>query len=187
MRSADTDILVLPGYQGSPPEHWQRRWVDKMATAQLIDLPALDQPDLDRWIKSITAAVASASQPVVLVAHSLAVLAIAHAAPKLAGTAVKGAFLVAPAGETAVLSIDAIDTRFVPVPRDPFPFPSVLIASSNDPFCPILEAEEWAYAWGSSFANAGDCGHINVDSGYGPWPEGLMRFAGFLARLSNPV
>jgi uncharacterized protein len=183
MRSADTDILVLPGYLGSPPEHWQQRWVDKIGTATLVDLPDPASPQRDRWVEAIVAAANAATRPVVLVAHSLAVFAVAHAAPKLAKTNVKGAFLVAPAGETAILAIDAIDMHFVPPPRDPFPFPSVLIASSNDPYCPILEAEEWAYAWGSSFSNAGDCGHINVDSGYGPWPEGLMRFAGFLSRL----
>jgi uncharacterized protein len=183
MRAADADILVVPGYSGSPPEHWQSRWVEKIATASMVSVPDMTRPNRALWIKSIAWAVEKATQPVVLVAHSLGVLAAVHAAPQLAKEKVKGAFLVAPAGETAVLEIDAIDFSFVPVPRDPLPFPSVLIASTNDPYCPILEAEEWSYAWGSSFTNAGDCGHINVDSGYGPWPEGLMRFAGFMSRL----
>ena len=30
---------------------------------------------------------------------------------------------------------------------------------------------------------AGQAGHINTDSGYGPWPEGSMAFAQFLSRL----
>ena len=40
-----------------------------------------------------------------------------------------------------------------------------------------------AYAWGAAIADAGSSGHINVESGHGPWPEGLMRFAGFLKAL----
>jgi uncharacterized protein len=183
MRAADLEILIIPGYQGSPEEHWQRRWAEKIATARLIDMPDQAHPKLGPWCDAIVAAVEKARHPVILVPHSLGVHAVIHAAPRLVGGKVKGAFLVAPPSETAMLDVEAIDMRFSPAPRDPLPFPSVLIASGNDPYCPILDAEEWAYAWGSAFSNAGDCGHLNVESGHGPWPEGLMRFAGFLSKL----
>ena len=110
-------------------------------------------------------------------------IAVVHAAKRLAGTKVKGAFLVSPPGETYMVEHEDIDLRFADVPRDPLPFPSVLVASRNDPCCPHLEAEEWAYAWGAAFSDAGESGHITTDSGHGPWPEGLMRFAGFIAKL----
>ncbi|MFW8585524.1 alpha/beta hydrolase [Rhizobium beringeri] len=35
-----------------------------------------------------------------------------------------------------------------------------------------------------SSVDAGESGHINADSGHGPWPEGTMVFAQFLGRLS---
>ncbi|MFB2608362.1 alpha/beta hydrolase, partial [Rhizobium phaseoli] len=38
--------------------------------------------------------------------------------------------------------------------------------------------------WGSFLVDAGEAGHINADSGHGPWPEGTMVFAQFLSRLS---
>jgi predicted alpha/beta hydrolase family esterase len=76
-----------------------------------------------------------------------------------------------------------IDLKFANVPRARLPFPAVLAASRNDTYCTYLEAEEWAHAWGADFSDAGDSGHINTDSGHGPWPEGLMRFAGFLGKL----
>jgi uncharacterized protein len=126
--------------------------------------------------------VSISTRPVILMAHSLGVLAVVHAAPHLPKS-VKGAFLVAPLSETAVLDIADIDIKFAHVPRDPLPFPSVLIASNSDLLCPILEAEEWAYAWGSAFTDAGDAGHLDMDSGHGPWPEGLMRFASFLGKI----
>jgi predicted alpha/beta hydrolase family esterase len=79
--------------------------------------------------------------------------------------------------------IPAIDRAFAPIPREPFHFPSILIASRTDPHCDYAKAEDIAYAWGSAIVDAGDAGHLNTESGHGPWPEGLMRFAGFLKRL----
>jgi len=72
----------------------------------------------------------------------------------------------------------------VPIPRAPLPFPSVLIASSNDPYCQHERAGEFALSWGSAFIDAGEAGHINIESGHGPWPEGLMRLGWFLKNLA---
>ena len=58
---------------------------------------------------------------------------------------------------------------FGPYPRDPLPFPSIVIASRNDPFCDFDVAEDIAAAWGSLFIDAGQAGHLNSESGYGPW------------------
>ena len=41
-----------------------------------------------------------------------------------------------------------------------------------------------AKAWNVELVDAGASGHLNDESGHGPWPEGLMRFAGFLKSLS---
>jgi len=54
------------------------------------------------------------------------------------------------------------------------PFPSILVASSNDPWLTMECAREFATAWGSQLENAGPAGHINADSGFGPWPIGEM-------------
>ena len=70
-----------------------------------------------------------------------------------------------------------------PLPRDPLPFPALFIASRSDPYHDYEASEELAYAWGARIADAGHAGHINAESGHGPWPEGLMTFAGFLKRL----
>ncbi|MDQ2704188.1 MAG: alpha/beta hydrolase, partial [Pseudomonadota bacterium] len=72
---------------------------------------------------------------------------------------------------------------FGPYPRDPLPFPSVVIASRNDPYGAFEVAEDNAAAWGSLFIDAGESGHLNADSGHGPWPEGSMTFAKFLSQL----
>ncbi|MGG2475503.1 alpha/beta hydrolase, partial [Rhizobium sp. BR5] len=72
---------------------------------------------------------------------------------------------------------------FGPYPRDPLPFPTITIASRNDPFGTYEHADDIAAAWGSQLIDAGMSGHINAESGHGPWPEGGMVFAQFLSRL----
>jgi len=184
MRTSDCDILMVPGRTNSGPNHWQSRWQEKLPTARRVEQVNWEHVDLQDWSKELAAAVTAATRPVVLVAHSAGVNLVAHAAPHLPGGMVRGAFLVAPAGSRFVLEHEAYDMKLAHPPQNPLPFPATVIASHSDPYCPILEAEEWAYAWGAAFSDAGDAGHINTDSGHGPWPEGLMRFAGFLQKLN---
>ena len=183
MKTSDCDILIVPGHENSGADHWQSRWERQLSTARRIEQESWDEPDKDAWIGRIVQDVAQARLPVVLVGHSLGVVAIAHAAPLLAPGKVQGAFLVGLPDVERPDFMPAIDRAFAPIPRDPLPFPSVLVASRTDPHCSYGKAEDTAYAWGSAIVDAGDAGHINTDSGHGPWPEGLMRFAGFLKRL----
>ena len=118
----------------------------------------------------------------VVVAHSLGVPTFIQAIPQFRKP-VAGAFLVAPPD----VANPAIRPRhlmtFGPYPRDPLPFPSITIASKNDPYCAPEVAEDIAAAWGSLYVDAGEAGHINADSGFGPWPEGSMAFAKFISGL----
>ena len=118
----------------------------------------------------------------VLVAHSLGVASVVQALEAFEKP-VAGAFFVAPPD----VANPGIRPRhlmtFGPYPREPLPFPSVLVASHNDSFCDFDVAEDLAGAWGSLFVDAGEAGHLNAESGHGPWPEGLLVFARFLSRL----
>jgi predicted alpha/beta hydrolase family esterase len=69
---------------------------------------------------------------------------------------------------------------FAPVPYQALPYRSVLVASSNDPFCPVRLAGAYARAWGSEFVRMQNAGHINVDSGHGPWPLGVALLESLL-------
>jgi uncharacterized protein len=182
MRTSDVDILIVPGLAGSGPDHWQSRWEAKLSTARRVEQDDWDRPRRDAWIERLAEAVAGAARPVVLIAHSLGVLTVVHGAPRLPAT-IAGAFLVAPPDEAAIAALPEVDRAFVPIPHAPLPFPSILIASADDPYCALAVAEDLSFAWGAAFANAGAAGRINSESGHGPWPEGLMRFAGFLKQL----
>lgn len=183
MKTSDCDILIVPGYTNSGADHWQSRWERQLSTAWRVEQENWDAPNKDQWIARIAEDVKRATKPVVLVGHSLGVLAIVHAAPILSKDKVQGAFLVSMPDVERPEFIPAIDRAFAPIPRNPLPFPSVLVASRTDPHCDYEKAEDIAYAWGSAIVDAGDAGHLNTESGHGPWPEGLMRFAGFLKRL----
>ena len=183
MRIADTDILVVPGLGNSGPGHWQRRWGARFSTAQFVEQEEWDKPELGPWVYKIEREIMLATRPVVLIAHSLAVSAVVHAARRLTDTKVRGAFLVSAPDLELNPNVPVATRPFRGVPRDPLPFPSMLIASATDPFCSVERAAEFAACWGSDFHLAGDAGHINVASGHGPWPEGLMMFTRLMQRL----
>lgn len=182
MRSADCDILVVPGYTNSGSDHWQSRWQERLSTARRVTQASWDHPEPGPWRDAVIAAVQAARRPVVLVAHSLGVVACVQAAPYLPEGSVAGAFLVA-LPDIEQPDMPAVLRAFAPIPRAPLPFPSVLVISRTDPYAAYDRAAGFADAWGADLVDAGESGHLNVESGHGPWPEGLMRFAGFLRTL----
>ena len=183
MKTAETDILIHAGLSGGSDDHWYARWEAKLATARRIEQADWSEPDRKVWVSSLVEQVGQAEKPVVLIGHSFGVMTIVHAASKLSAMDVRGAFLAAPIDLEAHLDAYPQFRSFLPVPRDPLPFPSFLIASRTDPFIDFETADEFAAAWGSAIYDAGDCGHLNADSGHGPWPEGLLMFARLLKQL----
>ena len=184
MKLAECDILILPGLGGSKPGHWQLRWAERMGNAAIVEQADWFEPELDDWVDTLDQAARLTSRPVVLVAHSLSCIAVAQAGPRLPSN-VRGAVLVAPP-DIELSPVAPEETfGFRPISRDPLPFPSLLVASNNDPLCSIDRAVEFATCWGSDFYQAGDAGHINVDSGHGPWPEGLLMFTRLMQRLTT--
>jgi prephenate dehydrogenase len=171
-------VLVLPGWQNSGPRHWQTLWEQQNPIFLRVQQRDWEFPHREWWLERITAEVKQAPPPIVFAAHSLGCVALAHWSKAAPGEAakVKGALLVAP------VDVDSKDTPkqlkdFSPVPRDLLPFPSIVVASSNDPYVSLGRAREMARAWGSRFVDIGAAGHINGESGLGDWPEGkrLLR------------
>jgi len=182
MKVKDADILIVPGYTNSGPDHWQSRWEAKLSTARRVQQAEWAKPVRDDWTAQVARAVNEAEKPVVFVAHSLGVPTVVQAIP-LFRKPIAGAFFVAPPDVANPGIRPKHLMTFGPYPRDPLPFPSVVVCSTNDPFCSQEVAADIAAAWGSHLIHAGDAGHINTDAGYGPWPEGSMAFANFLTRL----
>lgn len=185
MKISDTDILLVPGYGDTAPGHWMHRWQAKMATAWVVEQKDKFHPIRKVWLDTLLARLDKTTKPVVLVGHSLGCILIAHAIHVLPKDKIRGAYLVAPSDWDRPGLVEGFDGGdFVPIPRQPFPFPAQLVASRNDPYCDYDVSLELARAWGATIRDAGEAGHISVESGHGPWPEGLMAFAHFMKQLS---
>ncbi|AQX18413.1 MULTISPECIES: alpha/beta hydrolase [unclassified Bartonella] len=182
MKANQLDILIIPGYKGSGPDHWQTRWEQKLSTARRVQQIQWSKPIREEWVNAVEIAIGQANKPIAIIAHSLgvptAIHAIAHNPEKI-----RGAFFVAPPDVENEKIRPKYLMTFGPYHRKNLPFPSVVIASHNDEFCQFSVAKKLAHDWGALFVDAGQSGHINADSGHGPWPEGLIILSHFFAKL----
>ncbi|MFG0602601.1 RBBP9/YdeN family alpha/beta hydrolase [Delftia sp. WSY_4] len=161
-------IIIVPGWRNSGPDHWQSLWAQQLPHAERVEQDDWLVPHREPWVAALEQLVLSRPEPVVLAAHSLGCITAAHMGPE-ASARVQGALLVGPADPERRAQL----ADFAPVPYAPLPYRSVLVASSNDPYCPIRRAGAYARAWGSEFVRLQNAGHINVESGFGDWPLGL--------------
>lgn len=183
MKTSQADILILPGLGGPDDDLWLSRWERKLPTARIIAQPDWHAPEAGAWVARLGDAVAQAQCPVILVAHGLGCHVVAHAAASgLDLGNVVGAFLVA-APDPESMAAPTPVRKFGPLALTPLPFSTVLIAAQNDPHCTVGRARSFAEGWGAQFVDAGESGALDAAAGFGPWPEGLMRFAGFLKSI----
>jgi predicted alpha/beta hydrolase family esterase len=177
-------ILILPGINDSGPAHWQSLWEASIPGARRVLQNDWDNPDCALWVAALARVVNEAQSGqgegeragAVLAAHSLGCLLVAHAAagPSREALArnVRGALLVAPPDPDAISFPTDIARGFDPLPLAPLPFPSVLVASRDDPYADFAFSRRVAAAWGSELVDAGARGHLNAESGLGDWPDG---------------
>ena len=161
-------IVIVPGWRDSAPAHWQSLWSDRLKGTVRVQQDNWVSPTRESWVRSIAQTILAQPGTVVVVAHSLGCIATTHL-PAEAVARIQGALLVAPADpERRAALVD-----FAPVPCQKLPYRNVLVASNNDPYCPVRLAGAYARAWGSELVRLQDAGHINVESGHGEWPLGL--------------
>ena len=163
-------IILVPGYTGSGPDHWQTHWHKAYPSSLRVEVPDWDDPDLEIWVDALDKLVLKTEESPVIAAHSLGCYVVAHWAQRY-DREISGALLVAPP------DLDREDQDvplkvFAPAPLEPLPFSTTVVASSDDPFSTIQRAEWIAEQWGANFESLGPAGHVNTVAGFGPWPEG---------------
>ncbi|MFI5161782.1 MAG: RBBP9/YdeN family alpha/beta hydrolase [Sphingobacteriales bacterium] len=164
-------ILLIPGIGNSGLRHWQTIWGRRYGFAR-VRQQDWETPACADWVSNLNTCIKQNDpKNLILVAHSAACMALVQWVQQYEKI-VKGALLVAPADADAP-SFPAEATGFSPVPLIKLPFPSIVVASTNDQFVTLERARQFAEAWGSEFVNIGDAGHINMSSGYGEWDAGL--------------
>lgn len=167
-------VLTIPGLNNSGATHWQTIWEDRRGDCQRVDLGSWASPSRNAWVSRLDAAIRDVDGPVILAAHSLGCHAVAWwgaLQSQAYGWPVTGALLVAPPDCDRMETPETIG-GFGPVPRSPLPFPSILVASRDDPYIFYERAHSIGKNWGSQFVDAGHCGHINGDSDLGAWDMG---------------
>lgn len=177
--SEAASILILPGYGGSGPLHWQTEWQRLHPSFSRVNQRDWDRPDLAEWVAALEAAVAVNGPKTVLVAHSLACLLVAHWAERTRLT-VAAALLVAPP-DPAQPGFPEVLASFGPTPHGRLPWRSLVVGSTDDPYARPEFAAQCAAAWGSAFVSVGAAGHINAESCLGAWPIGLSLLRTLIA------
>lgn len=178
-----TDFIILPGSGGSGEAHWQSRWQQANPAMQRFCPASWDLPDFDDWVAALERAVSEAKSPPVLVAHSLSCLLVAHW-QRISDLDVSGAFLVA-VPDPASPVYPAYGRPFADTPREQLRFPSLIVASTDDPYDPQGYASVKAGEWGSDLHVVGPLGHINGDSGLGDWAAGMALLTGFVRQTER--
>jgi uncharacterized protein len=176
------DVLTLPGYDSSGPQHWQTFWEKRHGFVRVEQTDWLN-PQLETWGAAIDRAIGACAKPALLVAHSCS----ASLVPMWAATSpnagrVAGAFLVAPA-DTQRDDMIPVVAALGAMPRERLPFSSMVVASTNDPYSSLERARLFARDWGSELIVLEGLGHINSASNLGEWLEGLALLESFAERI----
>ncbi|WP_010631296.1 RBBP9/YdeN family alpha/beta hydrolase [Sporolactobacillus vineae] len=190
-----TDFLILHGFSGSTGGHWQE-WLSQELekrglSVRFPQFPDWNKPDKSTWLSLLNKIMADIHDAgrLTVVAHSLGCVLWLHYAAQAARKKVGKVLLVSP---PAVHPVPDSLNFFFPETSEAkdqaeraiagfYPFPSdtgslsaaaektAIITSTTDPFMPgdsILDYR--AYKVPVVLLPA--MGHINVRSGYGPWP-----------------
>jgi len=165
-----SNVFILPGLNNSGSDHWQTHWENQYGFLR-IQQQDWDTPHCEDWINQIQRVLEIyPDEQILLVGHSLACCTIVHWSNKFKRK-IKGALMVGPSDVEAP-SYPSGTTGFSPMPLGKVPFPTVVIASSNDEYVSLERAAYFASHWKSVLVNIGPKGHINSASNLGLWPEG---------------
>ncbi|MFG4001593.1 RBBP9/YdeN family alpha/beta hydrolase [Flavobacterium aquidurense] len=180
----ETQLLIIPGLGNSGEKHWQTFWHEKFKNSIRLVQDNWDEPVREEWLKRLNEEVAKLHQPTILVAHSLAVSLVLHWAATNTNKNIVGALLVAPADVDSPEHTPESIRNFSPMPIYKLPFPSIVVASENDPYASFERKQYFAKEWGSNFVNIGQQGHINSDSDLKYWEEGQLILQQLIEKIS---
>ena len=185
MRNESIRYLIVPGWQGSPDNHWQSHWQQSLPNSTRVEQQDWLNPQCQDWVQALELAIAADTSPVILIAHSLGCITVAHwaanASPALLRQ-VRGALLVAPADVERPTCAPAL-RNFAPIPLQALPFPSQVVSSDNDAAVTVPRALYLAQSWGAEIGLLANAGHINVKSGHQRWERGFA----YLYRLQGRI
>jgi len=165
-------VLILHGWGGSDYPHWQARLAGKLAcNYKRVCFPLFSDfmsPKKDVWLKELKEIV-DEFKPTIVVCHSLGNILWLWYAFKH-NIEIEKLYMVAVPSDSVLIKENALKS-FCPAPmaKSLGAKKTFVVASTNDPFCNIDEAKEFANRYSADFKVLEDAGHINSDSGFGKW------------------
>jgi len=163
-------VILVPGIGNSGPTHWQSLWQIKHAEVTRVMQRDWDHPVREDWVKALDEAVARASAPPILVAHSLGCLVVAHWAAQSARHCYAALLVAVPDPSGPTFPSEA--TGFLPLPPSFHKYRVTVISSNDDAYATNSYTEERVATWGADHICVGEHGHINAASELGDWPDG---------------
>lgn len=182
-------VLFVPGLRDHVADHWQTLLAAEIPGSVTVEPLTEDRLSRAARVKALDEALSRIEGDVVIAAHSAGALMVVNWA--LAPTRqIRGALLAAPAdvenplppGYPAYEDLKAND--WIPIPRQPLPFPAIVAASQNDPLAQFEKIAGLAHAWEAELYDAGEVGHLNPAAGYGRWDGALPLLERLAAQQS---
>ena len=169
--------LLVPGLDGSTGGHWQQWWQEQDAECAMVAFTDLGDPVPAAMEVELIEAIL-AHPGCILVGHSLGAILIPRVLAQWPQLDVAGALLVAPADPLHHKRL----YRFDSISEEPLAVPATVVISQNDPVMEHARAKALARSWQAGVVDLGQAGHINLASGFGPWPLGLQLRDALLGR-----
>lgn len=165
-----TAFLLLHGYGGSHPLHWQsvlaKKLTEKDQRVIYPDFPQPDQPRLEIWMDYLEDQLKNLKDDLVVAAHSLGCAIWLHYAAQHPETRPRQVFLVSPPLNDC--DIEEI-SDFFPLPElDLSDQPYQMIGSDNDHFIPESDFHILSEKLKVPLKILPDAGHINAPM-HGDW------------------
>jgi len=172
--TTEPTMLIVPGLRDHVPQHWQTLLAARLPRVRQVPPMGREELDCAARVEAIDLELARIDGPVIVVAHSGGAIMFVHWARRHRRP-IEGALLATPPDFEQPMpegfpTMEALAASgWLPVPREPLPFPSIVAASRNDPLGRFERVAELARNWGSRFVDLGEVGHLNPASGYGEW------------------
>lgn len=169
--------IIVPGVGGSDYDHWQSWLQRQLVSCSRVQQQDWNMPLLQTWVHNFAKTVENISAPMQVIAHSFGCLTTVSALnefPELTQH-IQKIILVAPANPARFgdqgFARDSNNDYSAYFHQLKLKVPCDMIISENDPWLSFDDANHLAQAWHLRPHNLGQVGHINVASGFGPFPE----------------
>ena len=165
-------ILIIHGWGGSDKPHWQSWLAGEIAKeygcVSFLKFSDFDFPKKNIWKEELLKELDD-FKPNIVICHSLANILWFHLCNEESINKIEKLYLVAP--PSLENEIKEVRTFFpIKAPTNLHAKEALLICSTNDPYMSLEEAKSLKKALNIEMEILEDAGHLNADSGFGPWP-----------------